>query len=225
MNKKIITSWDDGHPLDLKVADVLSKYNIGGIFYIPIFNSQREVMNKRDLRELSSRFEIGGHTLNHTNLTLVDDKTAFREISEGKKQLEDIIGKKVTKFSYPWGKFNNSIIDLVKKAGYKEARIARIFNLNNDTNLENNKYTVSPNFHIYPHKILTLIAHCIKNRDIKSLSRLPLIYREDKLEMLEKSSNYFNNSTMHVWGHSWELYDTGMIKVFERFLKNYHENK
>lgn len=34
-NKQLIitTSWDDGHPLDLKIAELLDKYGINGTFY------------------------------------------------------------------------------------------------------------------------------------------------------------------------------------------------
>src|SRR5438477_127046 len=31
----LTTSWDDGHVLDFKVADLLSKYDLTGTFYIP----------------------------------------------------------------------------------------------------------------------------------------------------------------------------------------------
>lgn len=32
----ITTSWDDGHPLDLRVAELLSEYHLQGTFYVPI---------------------------------------------------------------------------------------------------------------------------------------------------------------------------------------------
>ena len=123
---KLITSWDDGYPLDLKVAGLLSKYNVPGIFYVPISNPERKIMTRRQIRELSSTFEIGAHTYSHVDLTRLSPKMAEEEIISGKKELENIIGKKIEKFCYPWGRFNQDIKDLVKKAGFKEARTARI---------------------------------------------------------------------------------------------------
>ena len=32
----ITTSWDDGHPLDLRVAELLAKYGLQGTFYVPM---------------------------------------------------------------------------------------------------------------------------------------------------------------------------------------------
>ena len=54
--------------------------------------------------ELSRRgVEIGGHTVAHTILTTLDDKTAEQEIHDGKQKLEALTGKPVTTFAYPNG--------------------------------------------------------------------------------------------------------------------------
>jgi SAM-dependent methyltransferase len=38
----ITTSWDDGHPTDLRVAALLAKYGIAGTFYVPATARQRQ---------------------------------------------------------------------------------------------------------------------------------------------------------------------------------------
>ena len=44
MNEAILTtSWDDGHPLDLKLADLLARYPIPAALYVPLGNSQQQV--------------------------------------------------------------------------------------------------------------------------------------------------------------------------------------
>ena len=60
----ITTSWDDGHPLDLRVAELLTKHRIGGTFYIPRI-AEKETMSAAHIRQLSLAFEIGAHTLHH----------------------------------------------------------------------------------------------------------------------------------------------------------------
>ena len=46
MNEAILTtSLDDGHPLDLKLADLLAKYCVPGTFYIPLGNGERPAMD------------------------------------------------------------------------------------------------------------------------------------------------------------------------------------
>lgn len=127
MIKKISTSWDDGSPEDMKIAELLDRYNIEGTFYIPIFNLSRKVLTKYQIKQLSKKFEIGAHTLSHVDLTRVNLYKAKEEIFRGKEELEQIIGKRVYKFSFPWGRYNKDIIKLVREAGFISARTARIF--------------------------------------------------------------------------------------------------
>src|SRR5579872_2823021 len=58
----ITTSWDDGHPLDLRVADLLARYGIAGTFYVPATTAMG-TMSAAQFRELIPNFEIGAHTL------------------------------------------------------------------------------------------------------------------------------------------------------------------
>src|ERR1700761_2379309 len=80
MDKLITTSWDDGHTLDFRIAGLLEKYKLKGTFYIPKFNPQNEVLPEKDILALSSRFEIGGHTLTHVNLKNLPPRQQIREI-------------------------------------------------------------------------------------------------------------------------------------------------
>src|SRR5262245_15905834 len=73
----VTTSWDDGHPADLRVADLLDKHGLKGTFFIPCSNSEgRSVMCSSDVAELGRRFEIGGHTQNHVSLTEIAPRAA-----------------------------------------------------------------------------------------------------------------------------------------------------
>ena len=62
------TSWDDGHPLDMRIAEMLAKHGLTGTFYAPR-SAETEVMPMAQLKELSRSFEIGAHTLRHRVLT------------------------------------------------------------------------------------------------------------------------------------------------------------
>ena len=65
--------------------------------------------------------EVGGHTASHVHLPQVDEATARREISENKKQLEDILGERVPTFAYPYGETNEAVDRYVFEAGYEAA--------------------------------------------------------------------------------------------------------
>ena len=63
--------------------------------------------------------EFGAHTMNHVDLTKVEVSEAKQEIEGSKKTLEQLLGKEVTAFAYPYGSVNETIKELVKKAGFK----------------------------------------------------------------------------------------------------------
>src|ERR1700756_5209192 len=95
------TSWDDGHPLDFRIAELLTKYSLAGTFYVPPKNQYCEVMSAAEIRQLSGVFEIGGHTLHHLPVDGLPDSVAREEIVAGKRLLEAIIGKCCRIFSFP----------------------------------------------------------------------------------------------------------------------------
>ena len=63
----VTTSWDDGDPNDIKIADLLRSRKLPGTFYVPITGYQgRKTLCTEDLRTLCSEgFEIGGHSVSH----------------------------------------------------------------------------------------------------------------------------------------------------------------
>ena len=60
----ITTSWDDGHPLDLRVAEMLHRSNLQGTFYVPL-TADAETMSPGQIRELSASFELGAYPPSH----------------------------------------------------------------------------------------------------------------------------------------------------------------
>lgn len=72
-----------------------------------------------------SGMEIGGHTINHPILKVLDDNQARAEIMGGKQRLEQIIEAPVMLFAYPNGKpgrdYGRRHVELVKGAGFAAA--------------------------------------------------------------------------------------------------------
>ena len=71
--------------------------------------------------------EIGSHTVNHPMLALRAPTEQIEEIQKSKAALEEIIGKPVKSFSYPFGSYANETLGAVKQAGYACA-CSTIFN-------------------------------------------------------------------------------------------------
>lgn len=65
------------------------------------------------------RFEA--HTVTHPNLLALDDDGARREIVDGKRELEEELGRSVDAFCYPAGLFGERERALVAEAGFRAA--------------------------------------------------------------------------------------------------------
>ena len=65
---------------------------------------------------------VGAHTVNHVRLRT--DKQSYQEIVDSKKELEDMIGRKIEFFAYPYGSIfacSRKNIKQVEKAGFSAA--------------------------------------------------------------------------------------------------------
>ncbi|MBD3218051.1 MAG: polysaccharide deacetylase family protein [candidate division Zixibacteria bacterium] len=80
-------------------------------------------LSREELKELSQSelITIGAHSISHPELSRVSVEKVREEVVESKKILEDITGKEVKYFSYPFGRFNDAVIKQLKEAGYQAA--------------------------------------------------------------------------------------------------------
>lgn len=83
-------------------------------------------LSTADVRGIAEKgFVVGGHTLTHANLARLTDRSLVRsEIVEDKNRLEEITGRRVDYFAYPYGGSHNEKIDLpelLRESGYSGA--------------------------------------------------------------------------------------------------------
>ena len=96
---------------------------------ISVSNKQRieyRTMNEEELCEISNIgcITIGAHTKSHCRLSSLDELGMHDEIMGSKIRLENILGKKVTTFSYPFGNdkdYTDATIREVEKCGFEKA--------------------------------------------------------------------------------------------------------
>lgn len=208
MTKQIIitTSWDDGHKLDLKLAGLLKDYSIKGTFYVSPENREfgkEEILNDGEIKNLSSDFEIGAHTMSHQILTKLSDTKAFEEITHSKKYLELLTGREVCCFCYPNGKYNEKITGMVERAGFCYSRTMERFRLSRPENF----LTSGTALEAHRNSFLTLPVDFFK---ILSFSRFNVIecFKNLNWEYLAKKTfDYVEKygGIYHLWGHSWVI--------------------
>jgi len=79
-----------------------------------------------ELRSLAAGdlVEIGAHSVTHSMLTSLPLEAQRREITESKRRLEEILGRTVTSFAYPYGgheMVSPQTVTLVKESGFASA--------------------------------------------------------------------------------------------------------
>ena len=212
------TSWDDGHPDDLRVADILGRYGFRGTFYIPIRNMEgRRVLSVQQKRSLT-RFEVGSHTLDHCYLRSVTRREAARQIAEGKSRLEDQIGQAVAGFCYPGGDYSSSHRGMVEKSGFEYART--VANLHLDAGTD--RFAMTTTLQLYPHKHAVYLRNFLRHgRYVSRVSALRIALAHQRIfDTLVQTLNLCiaRDGVFHLWGHSWELNTFGGWSILEDFL-------
>jgi peptidoglycan-N-acetylglucosamine deacetylase len=202
----ITTSWDDGHPSDLRVADLLDKHGMRGTFYVPCANSEgKPVMGAAEIVELGRRFEIGGHTRDHVVLTEMPAHRADSQIRANKNRLQDLLGREVTGFAYVRGRHNRIVRDLVDKAGYRYARTVK--NLTSAPGRDRLQVPTTAQF--FPHSRATYLRNYLKGGPtFDRTAALAAVLSSDRLSVgLTHAAEAAVRSgrSFHLWGHSWEL--------------------
>lgn len=201
---KIIASWDDGTTSDLKMAELMVKYNIPTVFYWPESIKQLKKLafssswlNEKDCREISSNFEIGSHSATQKPMKKMSIQQIVNEITGSRKYWQDFTGQEINSFAYPKNSMNSLIKALIKGAGYKTARtsITGFLNPGEDPYSVNCTVQISINRIEYNNKSWKLFAD----------------------EMIEKSNE---ESIFHIFGNPWDIESYYDWDNFENLLKS-----
>ena len=216
----ITTSWDDGSPLDLRVAEMLREHDLRGTFYVPR-SATTGVMSEGQLRDLAQSFEIGAHTLDHVLLTQVPDSRASRQIADSKAWVEDTIGRPCAMFCPPAGRFARRHVAMMGQAGFIGARSVELLSLDPPRQL-GGLALLPTTVHAYPHPRAAYVRNALKRCAIDSLWRFIRVGWPNDWEQLAHSllaQALQTGGVFHLWGHSWELESTAQWDRLARVLR------
>lgn len=204
-----MTSWDDGHKLDMKLAKLLKKYKLPAIFFICASHPKwkpEDLTTEDDIRKLAEDFEIGAHTRTHpSDLKELDDDELEHEIVYGKKWLEKITGKKITKFCPPRGRYDDRTLSFLKEKGYNYSRTTVVMN----TALPRNNFRIASTIHAHPNR-----------REYGDWNWVGLAKKLFLDAKKDTRFGYYN-----VWGHSWEIDALGIWNEVEELFKFLYDNR
>lgn len=131
--KVVGITFDDGYANNLEWAlPVLRRHGFSATCYV--VSSQiggsnfwdhdhgvpaQALMDQPQLQAwVSAGQELGAHTSNHVDLTRVDERTAYREMADCKRDLESQLGVVVRHFCYPYGRYGPELMALARQLGF-----------------------------------------------------------------------------------------------------------
>ena len=117
-----------------------------------------KLMNKEQINEISdnSLFSVGSHAVTHANLVEINYADAKDEIARSKKRLEEITGKEITAFAFPFGTYNQHLVDFCEEVGYSKILLL-------DYNLEKDKINehLKKRFVVNPYISQNQLLYCL----------------------------------------------------------------
>ncbi|MBG6111722.1 peptidoglycan/xylan/chitin deacetylase (PgdA/CDA1 family) [Flavobacterium sp. CG_9.10] len=122
----VMITFDDtrGEQFSIGAAE-MKKYGFKGVFFVMTVSINRPgYLSKEQIKSLSdSGNVVAAHTWDHHMVTKYAGDDWNTQLVKPKAKLEEIIGKPVTYFAYPFGLWNKAAIPEIKKSGYQMAYI------------------------------------------------------------------------------------------------------
>ncbi|MDF3129660.1 polysaccharide deacetylase family protein [Kiritimatiellaeota bacterium B1221] len=135
---KVVQCWDDGITADIRLIEILRKYNATATFNLNAARhspqrkpgweykgTQVTALGGDELVSVYEGFTIANHSLNHPHLEAIPVEEARYEISENRKQLQDIFQQPIDGFAYPYGTYNDAVKELLKEEGHVYGRTVK----------------------------------------------------------------------------------------------------
>jgi peptidoglycan/xylan/chitin deacetylase (PgdA/CDA1 family) len=171
--KVVGITFDDGYQNNLiNAAPLLKKYNFSATCYLVSKRigtsntwdfdkgiTQRPLMNKSEIQEwLNLGLDIGAHSQTHPLLESLSNQEAQDEIINCKADLEKMFKVSIKDFCYPFGRYNELLVDILKLNHYTTATSmdrGRVSSLSNKLTLPRIPITHHTLPHLFLAKILT----------------------------------------------------------------------
>ena len=104
-------------------SGALGRYNVWDADKLKV---RKPVMSEAQLREWSDAgMEVGAHTRTHPHLPHVTPESVEEEVRGSKADLERLTGREVAHFCYPYGEYDDRVLDVVRRAGFLSATTVR----------------------------------------------------------------------------------------------------
>lgn len=203
--KAVTLSYDDGVEQDIHLMELLEQYQMKCTFNLnsgcyppegtvyPAGTIHRRMPESEVSRLYRSPFvEVAGHSFTHPFLEQITPSQVMKEIVDDRIKLEEQFGRLIRGFAYPYGTYNDTVVELLRAAGIVYARTVK----------SHHGFTL-------PKDWLRLETTC--HHDDPMLTELAMRF---VTETPERDSWLF-----YLWGHSYEFEANDNWNVIEDFFK------
>lgn len=177
-NKALTFSYDDAQVYDRRLVDIFDRYGMKATFHLNSGTLDQEAfITGQEVGELYANHEVACHAVTHPFFNELSNGQIMREILEDRRALEKHADRIVRGFSYPFGEYNDRLIETAKDLGIVYARTVEDrmnFNL--------------PSDFMYWHPT------CHHNR-----------VTDGMIEDFLNPPEYRNLALFYIWGHSYEF--------------------
>lgn len=201
--KALTLSYDDGVEQDKRLLEIMAKHGLKGTFNLnsgayapeghvwPAGQVHRRMSKSEVIRVYGeSGQEIAMHTYQHPDLTGLLPTECVWQVMRDKEELENQFGRVIRGIAYPYGTFNDSVVNILQNCGVAYARTV-----------------MSTGDFFLPGDWLRLPATCHHNDPrLMSLAR-----------KFAENENAWRPMLFYLWGHSYEFEANDNWRVMEEF--------
>ena len=193
--KAITFSYDDGVTQDIRLIELLNKYNLKCTF-----NLNSELLGKpgillrenqrishyeispEDVKYVYDGHEVAVHTLTHPNLTTLSKPEIIHQVEKDRCNLSELVGYDVHGMAYPCGGINNDdrTAEIIKN--HTQIKYCRTITNTDSFNLQDNLFRLNPN-----------VYHILEFERLMNMGKT-------FLEMTTEKPQIF-----YIWGHAYEM--------------------
>lgn len=203
--KALTLSYDDGVEQDKKLIEILNRYGVKATFNLNTgcyveegFKfPEGQIHRRMSYSEVTKTYKDSGHEVavhgyTHPWLDQMPEGMAAYEIVEDRKRLEEQFGVIVRGMAYPFGTYNDKVVETIRNAGIVYSR------------------TIASTHDFYlPTDWLRLATTC--HHDDSELMNLAHKFIDTK--------PFANPYLFYLWGHSYEFEANDNWNVIEEFLE------
>ncbi|MDO5522129.1 MAG: polysaccharide deacetylase family protein [bacterium] len=205
--KCVTFSYDDGVTQDRRLVELFNKYKIKATFNLnsgafgkhnPANGFDKPVTHNKieasEVKDLYKGHEVAVHTLTHPRLQYLSRESIAYEIRQDRENLEALVGYPVTGMAYPFGTYNDVVLEEMRAAGI---HYSRTVNATRTFSMPQDFLQWHPTCHFGEEEMEGLLDR----------------FLDDKKDQCEQA----RLKVFYVWGHAYELDGNDTWSLMESF--------